>query len=326
MFPSRLRPWSFAALLVVAVLLVPSAPAARRPVEGLVVFGTSLSDPGNAFALTHATSTPPYATLDMFLVPSASYATGGQHFSNGATWIERLAQMLGLPRGAHAAFRSANPAATNFAIGASRALSTGTGPTFGLQVAAFLARTNDMAPTDALYVAEMGGNDVRDAVITTLLNGDGNAQVTSAVDAIGDGIAALYAAGARRFFVWNSPNIALTPAIGVLDGLVPVDVRALALGLTLLFNATLQAEVLTLETTLPGIEIILFDAFQTLNGFVATPALFGLSVVDAPCVTPNVPPFHCDTPDEYVFWDGVHPTKAVHALLAEAAADRLWQP
>jgi phospholipase/lecithinase/hemolysin len=325
MFSSRLRPWSFAALLLVAVLLVPSAPAARRSVEGLVVFGTSLSDPGNAFALTHATSTPPYATLDMFLVPSASYAKGGQHFSNGATWIEQLAQPLGLTSSAHAAFQSANPHATNFAIGASRALGNGAVPTFGLQVAAFLARTNGVASPDAIHVVEMGTNDVRDAVITTLLNGDGNAHVTSAVDAIGDGIAALYAAGARKFFVWNSPNIALTPAIGILDGLVPVDVRGLALGLTLLFNATLQAELLTLAA-LPGIEILDFDAFQTLNGFVAAPGQFGLSVVDAPCVTPNLAPFHCDTPDEYLFWDGVHPTKAVHALLAEAAADRLWQP
>jgi phospholipase/lecithinase/hemolysin len=69
-----------------------------------------------------------------------------------------------------------------------------------------------------------------------------------------------------------------------------------------------------------------FDVFQTANPFTVAPGMFGLSVVDAPCVTPNVAPFHCDAPDEYLFWDGVHPTRAVHGLLAEAAADRVWQP
>ena len=316
--PFGFRRWSFVAVLIVAVLLGQGTPTARRTVDGLVVFGTSLSDPGNAFALTHATSTPPYATLDMFLVPSASYARGGQHFSNGATWIEQLAQHLGLERSAHAAFRSADPHAANFAIATSRALDNGTNPTFALLVAAFLGRTNGVASPDALYVVEMGTNDVRDAVITALGSGNPSAHLTSAVDAIGNGIAALYAAGARKFLVWNSPNIALTPAIGVLDGIVPVDVRTLATTLALFFNATLQAELATLAG-LPGIEIVEFDAFQTLNAFVAAPGLFGLSVVDAPCVTPNVAPYHCDNPDEYLFWDGVHPTTAVHGLLAEAA-------
>jgi phospholipase/lecithinase/hemolysin len=27
-----------------------------------------------------------------------------------------------------------------------------------------------------------------------------------------------------------------------------------------------------------------------------------------------------DKPDEFLFWDGIHPTKVAHALLAEEAA------
>ena len=37
--------------------------------DSFVVFGDSLSDPGNAFALSGEQSVPPYETLDMFLVP-----------------------------------------------------------------------------------------------------------------------------------------------------------------------------------------------------------------------------------------------------------------
>lgn len=45
----------------------------------------------------------------------------------------------------------------------------------------------------------------------------------------------------------------------------------------------------------------------------------GNDVRDA-CLTPNVAPFTCENPDNYRFWDGIHPTKAGHAILAEEAA------
>lgn len=57
-----------------------------------------------------------------------------------------------------------------------------------------------------------------------------------------------------------------------------------------------------------------------MNEIIAGPAAFGLSNVTAACVTPNVAPFTCQNADEFLFWDGIHPTKAGHAILAERAA------
>ena len=51
--------------LIVARAAVPSA--APSPFAGIVVFGTSMSDSGNAFALVGGTSTPPDYDLDPFL-------------------------------------------------------------------------------------------------------------------------------------------------------------------------------------------------------------------------------------------------------------------
>jgi outer membrane lipase/esterase len=62
------------------------------------------------------------------------------------------------------------------------------------------------------------------------------------------------------------------------------------------------------------------DVYQKLNDVVADPGAFDLTEVQAVCVTPNVPPFRCKNADEYLFWDGIHPSKATHAIVAQEAA------
>jgi phospholipase/lecithinase/hemolysin len=71
---------------------------------------------------------------------------------------------------------------------------------------------------------------------------------------------------------------------------------------------------------LPEIEITTLDAFQLLNGIVATPAAFGLTNVEDACLQPGVPPFRCQGVDEYLFWDGIHPTATAHGIVADQAA------
>lgn len=321
MKPTSVKKWTLMGL-VALVLLAPGWVAAQTTFGRIVVFGTSLSDPGNAFALIGQMSLPPYDTLDQFLVPSAPYGKGGHHFSNGATWVEQLARPLGLAGNARPAFQASGIEATNYAVGGARAREVGT-DTLSVEVKTFLIDFNGAAPSDALYVVEMGANDIRDALAALVAGGDGSVIIKDALTAIGKNIGDLHAAGAKKFLVWNAPNLRLTPAVRILDKLFPGTGQA-AEGLTQSFNAGLDALLGSLAG-LPGIEIVRLDAYQKLNDLVANPGAFGLSVVDTACIMPDIPPFECRKPDEFLFWDGIHPTAAVHAIIAQEVAVLLTQ-
>lgn len=297
--------------VLILIIALPALTFAQTSFNQIISFGASLSDPGNAFVLTGEQTTPPYDTLDPFRIPSFPYAKGGHHFSNGSTWIEQFAISVGLAGDANAAFRGAG---TNYAVGGARAHDAV--GTFNLsdQVDLFLADFDNHAPEAALYTLEFGGNDIRDA-----LSG-GTLILEAALQSIGDNIFDLYQSGARQFLVWNAPDIGLIPALSYLG---PVA-SGYATILTNEFNDGLDT-VLDGLAALPGIEIQLFDAYGIMHNIVGTPEVYGLENTIDTCVEPEHAPFQCKKPDEYLFWDGIHPTKAVHAILADEAAELLME-
>src|SRR5258706_10461824 len=130
---------------------------AQGPAIGIVVFGDSLSDPGNAFALVGGTNTPPDYSVDFFLVPDQPYARGGHHFTNGATWIEQLAQSEGLAANAKPAFRGSSAGATNYAIGGAPGPGDGREVKLSPQSGALPPGFGGAAPPRALYVVGICG-------------------------------------------------------------------------------------------------------------------------------------------------------------------------
>ncbi|HZR70441.1 MAG TPA: SGNH/GDSL hydrolase family protein [Burkholderiales bacterium] len=303
----RIVEWTCAGALALAL----AAPALAQPAPRLVVFGDSLSDPGNAFALAGGTNTPPDYSVDFFLVPSQPYARGGHHFTNGDTWIELLARARGMNANAQPAFRSNAAGAANYAIGGARARDDGTATSLSRQVDAFLGDTGGGAPGGALYVIEVGGNDIRDIAQTrdpTL--------AAAALGAIQANIARLHGAGARTFLVWNAPKVAATPAIRMADAALPGTAQAVD-GVTLQYNAGLAQVLSGLEAALPGVRFVRYDVYAALAAIAASPAAFGLTNVTDPCIRPNLAPFFCQAPRTYLFWDGIHPTEAGHAIIAD---------
>jgi outer membrane lipase/esterase len=293
--------------------------AAQAPFSRIVVFGGSLSDTGNGFAFVRTNVTPPDYSLGPLLIPGGVYARGGHHLSNGATWIEYLARPLGLAGTVRPAFQSANQNATNFAVGAARAREDGLNFNLQAQVNAFLEQSGGMAPSDALYVIEIGGNDVRDALLAFPAGSD--AILEAALESIVNAIITLHGAGARHVLVWNVPDISLTPAVRILGAGNPL-IPVIASLLTQSFNASL-ALALNGLSALPQLNIVPFDANGLITAIVADPGAFGLTDAENACVAPNDPPFACQNPGEFLFWDGIHPTTAAHAIVASAVASVL---
>jgi phospholipase/lecithinase/hemolysin len=319
---------TFASIALAACALALSNGAAAQPrFDSLVIFGTSLSDAGNFFALGGGNNTPPSYLVDPFLVPSVPYARGGHHFSDGATWVEQLARSLGMAASAKPARANESKKAGNYAVGGARARYTATEIDLADQTAVFLRDRGEVAAPNALYVVEMGGNDIRDAVIAFVRPPEGktpaeaaDAVIRGALESIGQNIGLLYSKGARKFLVANVPDLGLTPAIRALGA------GSLATGLSQLFNAGLEGEegvLFRLRTDLPGIEIFQLDIFGKLQAIVEQPEGFGLTNVTNACITPNVAPYHCKDFKEYLFWDGIHPTAAAHAIVAQQAAAAL---
>jgi phospholipase/lecithinase/hemolysin len=183
----------------------------------------------------------------------------------------------------------------------------------------FLLRSGGVASSQALYVIEMGGNDIRDAFQIYAAGGDGRIILAQALGAIAANIQRLYVAGAREFLVWAAPNVALTPAIRSLGPAA----QGLASFVTQAFNGNLAGLLVQLKAGLPGIRFARLDAYQILNAIIAHPLPFGLTNVSTACVKPNIAPFFCQQADEFLFWDGIHPTKVGHAILAQETANVL---
>ena len=147
--------WLFAPFLVVSIWI--SVSEAQAGFSSLYVFGDSLSDSGNN-AVVLAPNVTPVPIPGNSFIRTFPYASG--RYTDAEVWAQILASSLGL---------SAGPSllgGTDYAFGGAR-----TGPVTDLlppsleaQVAIFLSQHGGVAPSDALYVVEGGGENARDAL------------------------------------------------------------------------------------------------------------------------------------------------------------------
>ena len=305
----------FVTAAIAALALQPFAARAELlTISDMFVFGDSLSDGGNSGLLTQNLPDGPF--------PPPPYAGGRS--SNGPTAVEQLWALYNSDGGLQPSLAGG----TNFAVGgatsgtenfnqlnpnvpaALQPVFAGLGATSQLGEFQAWDAANDFDSATSLFVIWLFPNDVFYASATGSL--DPPVVIGNAIANIVSIIQVLAAAGAQHFLVPNLANLADSPAFA--GGLLADALSQLSIA----FNTNLAAQLALLDAAIGG-EITLFDTDALFQRVLTDPGAFGLTNTTDACVNLGVtPPTVCANPDEYLFWDSVHPTTRTHEILARA--------
>ncbi|MGR8919153.1 MAG: SGNH/GDSL hydrolase family protein [Gammaproteobacteria bacterium] len=284
-------------VMMILTLLAGLAQAATQPISRVFAFGDSLSDVGNLYDLT-AGARP----------PSPDYFDG--RFSNGALWVELMSVDLGVEL-------------SNYAVGGAK---TGSGnvegpyPGLQTQISQFVADLGGAAADPlGLFTVFAGSNNLGDFIPGVT---DPGAFVTQGVTEILNAVGTLRAVGAQRVMVFGLPDLGLTPRARALPGGVAAQLSALSDA----WNGALFAN-------LPAVGVPAYRTVDTagaLRDMVANPAAYGLTNVTDACLfvgcnTEQQVPRTLD-PDEFLFWDDIHPTRVAHAVFADLGYETALVP
>lgn len=319
---------------------------------GLNIFGDSLVDSGNLFNATDALLGPlglPAAP------PSPPYA---QLNSNGPIWIDNVADALGLSP-TLVTDLIFNPTTTapptqgiNFALAG--ALSSGAhildddvqllaglfpdlqaqldtlpiDPVLGFldQIDAFTALSTIVPVNpEALNVIWVGGNDYSEAFVNPDSLGDLSLEQLPdfVTDNIIDGLTQLSSLGAQDFLVVNLPDLGETPFADFVDAQTPEDIPSILNQLTFDHNELLSTKLSGFSESQPNANIVALDVNTLFADAIANPDAFGLTNVTDTCLINFQPGFIfdgiCDNPEEFLFFDDIHPTTTAYEFISDFA-------
>ena len=338
--------------LALAALSFAAIVAPARAASALFVLGDSLSDVGNAagaaeYLLGLVADEPTIGLCNPadFLAQRAcdDLFYRRSRVSDGPVAVEHLAAQLGLAElepSLHVVPDRVKRA-TVYAVAGAKARAHGDAD-LGRQLD-WLLLDHAPLPADAVFVVMIGGNDAIDALQADVAAPQANPRpsatvVTAAVAAIGAAVERLLHFGARRIVVANVPDLGSLPAIRAVAGPRPdaAELLAHASALSAAFDAELRAKLDTIETggrpPWAPAAIVRFDLRAALTLSQQAAAAAGGNAHEA-CLDsaayrvsgaaerelhPACAPAAGGEPPRFsgfVFWDGIHPTGAVHAQI-----------
>ncbi|NEP72703.1 MULTISPECIES: SGNH/GDSL hydrolase family protein [unclassified Okeania] len=297
-------------MLMGIVVKTPDAYAAKfGSVSHIYAFGDSYSDNGASFEIS--TQAVDAGVPGSFILPAdpalGIYDSEGRA-TNGLTTVEVLSQNLqvGLTDYAVVGAKSGNG---NYNAWLDDFQDTGA---FG-QIEQFTAElSGQVADRNALYFIFISANDLLEYVDFDL-PGTVEELSVQTVNNIGQSLSNLAALGANKFMVVNSSDIGIVPHI------IEFDNTDEAVLFTKLVNELLpqKLEMLTEEL---GAEIVLYDHIAISDQIRSKPDQYTLTNLNYPCQPTSPIEPACSLPDEYYFWDEIHPTARVHQIIGEDMA------
>lgn len=296
---NQLRPIVLLAALGLAVSA--AAQPAPRSFSSYFFFGDSLTDNGNTFFYTGQ--------------PPAPYFNG--RFSNGPTYAEYLRSGLTAVTAAPSSQRTN----INFAFaGATAVGATPVPASLGVQLALYQGRAITATAND-LFVVLAGANDLLNALgvpanqNATAMSATGVAASTAVVT----NVQALANLGAKRILVLNLPDIHRTPRFTT--GSAAAGALFMQSGVVA-FNNDLRNR-LGSATFAADVGVTLFDLNAIFNTILLNPQRFGFSITNQEYVGILLAGGNPGDVNNYVFWDGIHPTTRTHALFATVLGEVL---
>jgi phospholipase/lecithinase/hemolysin len=205
-------------------------------------------------------------------------------FSNGPLAVEYLANSLHSPLTSFAWGGATTGIGDSGDGGTQTTLGTLGLPGMLLQVQGSLSSVAPFAPT-SLFIVWGGPDDF----IT------GGSVAIGVADELAI-VSALQGVGATHILVPGMPDMGLTPEFYG---------NPAATAFSFAFDQALQAN-------LPK-GVTYFDTFGFMHLVVSNPGAFGFTDVTDPCLVGLTP---CSNPNQYLFWDDLHPTTAADAILA----------
>lgn len=289
-----------------------------QPYKEIIAFGDSLTDVGNVALLTEPGNSP---------VIFGYYKE--THFSDNIIWVERLAKYWKLskrtPGRGHSTSLPPKPHGNTWAWGGSESSSGSVQPSGVIEpIPNLLTEVNQYLkghiPCKKTLFAIWSGAD------NLLIGGHfGPDAAIQAVQAVEKALIRLEKAGARHFLIFNMPKLGDTPSaqsggeLQIIAANIYSDSYNLAMNellIKLRNDPTFHANITLVDVYS---EIILV-VNTVKNGGVYTPSFF---VPGPPVVINNVTDEGLNYfnltgtfPENYLFWDDVHPTTQGHQVIA----------
>lgn len=295
---------------VISVMSASRAVAADLNFSQFFVFGESLSDTGNVFTATTALGNPipvPTTTLGQ-----PAYFNG--RFSNGPIWVDYFGQQIGKqPTPYLLSTVAGTQGGVNYAFGAAETgVQSINAPVPGIlgQVGLFNTQPNVPVDSNAIYSILGGANDYTSAFTRGIAP-----NVSQVVENLTTSINLLAQKNAKNFLVFNLPDIGDTPLAKANNLTQPLN------ALVQQHNSQLATALNGLRSQRPDLNIYSVDFNSLFKTIRSNPEQFGFTNVNDACLTGNntLATNVCSNPNEYVFFDDVHPSSAAHRLLANAA-------